>query len=193
MEINSIKIPKTQYDIYPLITQRWSPRSFDDKPISEEQLAELFEAASWAASAFNGQPWEYIYAFRGTEAFDQLWDLLKQGNQPWAKNASVLILSIANRDMGNGGINPWAEHDLGMANAQLLLQAKHRDIYGHMMAGFDRQKAIEILNLSEFQNPVCLIALGYLGAPEKLEEPYRSKEHAPRNRKMVEEFTRELR
>ncbi len=127
-------------------------------------MDELFEAARWAASANNEQPWQYVYAHRGTPAFEQLWNCLK----------------------------PWSTHDVGMANAQLMLQAAQRDIYGHMMAGFDASQTAELLELSEEQRPVCMIALGYLGEADQLEEPYKTRELTPRNRLSITEFTRQL-
>ena len=189
----NIKAPEVAYNIHPLIQKRWSPRSFSDQEIAPEQLNELFEAARWAASANNEQPWQYVYAFRGTPAFEQLWNCLKPGNQPWTKDAAVLIVSIERKTFAkNGNANPWSTHDVGMANAQLMLQAADRDIYGHMMAGFDAAQTAALLQLSEEQKPVCMIALGYLGEAEALEEPYKTRELAPRSRHSITEFTREL-
>ena len=189
----NIKAPTVAHDIHPLIQKRWSPRSFADEQIPTEQLNELFEAARWSASANNEQPWQYVYAHRGTPAFEQLWNCLKPGNQSWTKQAAVLIVSIERKTFAkNGNPNPWSTHDVGMANAQLMLQAAHRDIYGHMMAGFDAAKAAETLELSAEQRPVCMIALGYLGEAEQLEEPYKSRELSPRTRQSITEFTRAL-
>lgn len=188
-----IKKAKVDHDIHPLIQKRWSPRSFADKDISSAQMEELFEAARWSASANNEQPWEYVYALRDTAGFDQLWECLLPGNQPWAKDAAALVVAIKrNTFAATGKPNPWGLHDVGLANAQLLLQAAYRDIYGHMMAGFSAAKASEALSLSEDQTPVCMIALGYLGEAEALQEPYLGRELAERNRKPVTEFTRKI-
>ena len=185
------KTPKTEAEIHPLIAKRWSPRSFSNKPITKEQMNELFEAARWAASANNEQPWEYAYAFKDTDGFEKLWNCLMPGNQPWTKQASVLVVALKRNTFAkNGNPNPWAEHDLGLANAQLFIQATHRDIYGHMMAGFDKEKTKQTLALNEDVEPVCIFALGYLGEAESLEEPYLSRELAPRNRNSVEQFTK---
>ncbi len=186
----NIKEPQTNYDIHSLIQKRWSPRSFSDKTISEEQLFELFEAARWAASANNEQPWQYVYAFKNSTGFGQLWDCLLPGNRPWAKSAAVLMVAIQRKTFKkNGKLNPWASHDLGMANAQLLLQAAHRDIYGHMMAGFDKEKVNALLSLEKDSAPVCIMALGYLGSADRLVEPYKTRELSPRNRLSIQEFT----
>lgn len=187
------KAPETTHDLHPLIGKRWSPRAFSGESISDEQVQELLEAARWAASSNNEQPWEYVYALKGTEAFAALWETLLPGNQPWSSNASVLIAAVARNTFSrNGKPNPWATHDLGMANAQLILQAAHRDIYGHMMAGFDTGKLSKLLQLTEDQTPVALIALGYKAEAETLEEPFRSRELSPRVRKPLEEFARKL-
>lgn len=193
MQTLTVKQPDTTASLHPLIEKRWSPRAFTDEQIPREQLQELLEAARWAASSMNEQPWRYVYAYRGTEGFDQLWSALMAGNQPWAAKASVLLVSLAQTHfLSNGRPNAWAEHDLGMANAQLMLQAASRDLYGHMMGGFHADQVRELLQLEETIKPVCVIALGYRAEAESLEEPFRSRELAPRSRKPVAEFAREL-
>lgn len=188
-----IKAAKTEHQIEPLLLKRWSPRSFSEQAISVEQLHELFEAASWAASANNEQPWKYVYALKGTPAFEQLWETLKSGNQPWAKDAAALVVSLQrNTFQKNGNPNGKAMHDVGMANAQLVLQAAARDIYAHMMGGYEREPLKALLAEEETVEPVVVIALGYLGEAEALEEPYKSRELAPRTRIPVKEFTRAL-
>ena len=185
--------PDTLQALHPLILKRWSPRSFSDRPVSKDQMDELFEAARWAASSNNEQPWSYTYAFRGSPGFDSLWECLAPGNQPWTSSAAVLMVAMYRTQFQKSGkSNPWAAHDLGLANAQLILQAAHRDIYGHMMAGFDTEKVKSLLSLEDNIRPACLIALGYLGDPESLNEPYKSRELAPRSRHPIQEFTREL-
>jgi nitroreductase len=191
MKSLKIKMPKAKTDIHPLIQKRWSPLAFADKAITDEQMEELFEAASWAASAYNEQPWEYIYAHKGTEGFEKLWSCLAEGNQPWTKSASVLLAAIhRNTFKKNGKVNLWAAHDLGMANAQLLLQAVHRDIYGHLMAGFDKERLQQVLNLPEDSISVCMGALGYLGDVDSLADNYKTREQSPRNRNHVSTFTK---
>lgn len=182
MESLKIKISQANADIHPLIQKRWSPLAFAVKAITDEQLEELFEAASWAASAYNEQPWKYIYAHKGTEGFEKLWSCLAEGNQPWTKSASVLFAAIhRNTFKKNGKVNSWAAHDLGMANAQLLLQAVHRDIYGHLMAGFDKERLHQILNLPEDSSSVCMGTLGYLGDVDSLTDNYKIREQSPRS------------
>lgn len=187
------KSANTTADLHPLISNRWSPRSFSDQEITEEQLHELLEAARWAASSNNEQPWEFIYAFRGTDGFDNLLETLMPGNMKWAENAAVLVLSIARKTFArNGRQNLWSQHDLGMANAQMVLQAAHRNIYAHMMAGFDREAASTLLNLSEDQEALVMTAFGYADDPSKLDEALRERELAPRKRKPLEEIARQI-
>ena len=139
----------------------------------------------------NEQPWEYYYAHRGSDGFQKIWECLMPGNQPWAKNAAVLVVAVSrNTHAANGKHNVTALHDLGMANATLLLQARSLGIFGHPMGGFDPAKATALLQLDENRSPVCVFALGYLDDPEKLEEPFKTRELTPRSRKPVEEFAR---
>ena len=187
----TIKAPSLKTDVHPLIRKRWSPVVFSGRSIADEQMQELFEAASWAASAYNDQPWEYVYAHRGTDGFDQIWSCLNPGNQPWTQFAGVLFVSIQRNTLSrNGKPNHWASHDVGMANAQLLLQAVSRDIYGHLMAGFDQSKIKLTLGLGEERTPVCVGALGYLGDTDLQEAVYRSRDLQARDRRPVADFTR---
>ncbi|MEM6963517.1 MAG: nitroreductase family protein [Bacteroidota bacterium] len=193
IKIPDVKAATTKADLHPLILNRWSPRSFSNKTFTEEQINELFEAARWAASANNEQPWAYVYALRGSEGFEKLWNCLAGGNQPWTKQAAALVVAIKRNTFANNrNTNPWADHDLGMANAQLIAQATYRDIHGHFMAGFDKDKTKTLLALGEDQEPVCFIALGYLGAAEALEEPYLTREKTPRNRNPLNKFVKKL-
>jgi len=188
-----IKEAVTQFPVLDLIKKRWSARSYSPKAISSEDVKTILEAASWAASANNEQPWEYIYAHKGTAGFDTIWNCLMAGNQPWNKNAAVLIVALARKTVAaTGNPNTYAEHDLGMANAHLLLQASAMGIYSHPMAGIDKAKLIESLKLTENQQPVCVISLGYLDDAEKLEEPFKTRELTARSRKPVSEFAKEI-
>ncbi|MBL7817921.1 MAG: nitroreductase family protein [Saprospiraceae bacterium] len=193
IETKEIKAAKTQYGVASFITDRFSPRAFSDKEISAETMNTLFEAASWAASANNEQPWVYYFAHKNTEGFNRLFDCLMPGNRPWAKDAAVLVVSAARKTFAaNGNNNVAAAHDLGMANAQLLLQACAMDIYGHPIGGFDKQKTAEFLEMGENLQPLCMFALGYLGDAEQLEEPYKSRELSERTRKPLSEFVNAL-
>ncbi len=188
-----IKEATTNYPVIDLIRKRWSARSFSPQPVSDEQLNTMFEAASWAASSGNEQPWQYYFAHHGTPGFDALWECLDGGNKPWTKNASVLMVSVRrNTSEKTGKENPLSLHDTGMANAHLFLQAISMDIYCHPMAGYDRDKVKTAIGLTEQQEPTCMIAVGYLDAAEKLEEPFKTRELTPRSRKDIADFIYKL-
>lgn len=190
MNSNTVKIAETKYPVLDLIKNRWSARSFSDEPIDEKDLHTLVEAASWMFSANNEQPWRFIVATRGTIAFSQVMQSLAPGNLLWAKNAAAFIVSIASTVFEKEGhpANNWAEHDLGAANAALILQATSMNLYAHPMAGFNAAAIKESFGLTEYLKPVIVIALGYLDGAEKLEEPFKSREQAPRKRKPLAEL-----
>lgn len=192
--MNEIKVPKTHYPVHDLITKRWSARAFSDQQISPEELNTLFEAASWAASSVNEQPWKYLYAFKGSAAFEKMLGVMSEGNQPWAQQASIILMSIAKKQFDrNGAPNRHYLHDVGGANTVLLLQAVHQNIYGHMIGGFHMDKAIEAFDIdTEHWEIACFITLGYLDKPETLNEPYRTREQTARTRKPISEFTHNL-
>lgn len=193
MEVLEIKRLESEGDLHPLIEKRWSPRAFSSKQIPDEDLNEIFEAASWAASAMNEQPWQYIYATNGTPGFDKLWNCLNEGNQSWTKNAPVLFVALyRERYRKNGKPNRSALHDLGMANAQLMLQASANDVYGHFMGGFNGEKLKSVIDVEEGTVPFCMGVLGYLGDAEKLDEPYRTRERTKRTRNPLTEFVTKI-
>lgn len=184
-----IKEAVTQYPVHELIRKRWSARAFSSKSIEENTLFTLFEAATWAASANNEQPWRYIYARREDgKAFEKMANCLLPGNHIWARNAAVLIISLAKTTWGpENKTNIAAHHDVGLANATLLLQAVSQNIYGHMMGGFDRIKTRHEYNIPEGYDIMIMMALGYLDNPETLEEPFRTREMTPRTRRALGE------
>ncbi|MFN8416654.1 MAG: nitroreductase family protein [Cytophagaceae bacterium] len=185
-----IKIPTTKYPVIDLIKDRWSARSFSEKSISENDLKTLVEAASWAFSANNIQPWRYIVIRKeNNEVFQAVVNSLMPGNQPWAKNAAAFIICLSVKESEPGKTNAYAEHDLGAANALLLLQARHMDIYGHIMGGFVREALVDRLKIDSNYHPSTVMALGYLGAPDKLIEPFKTRELTPRSRKPIEEIS----
>ncbi|MDB5255939.1 MAG: nitroreductase [Chitinophagaceae bacterium] len=191
--MSNIKIANTFHPVIDLIKNRWSPRSFFQEEIEQNDLDTILEAASWAPSANNEQPWQYIYAHRGTAGYETLKSCLVPANAAWAKDASVLVAAIARKTFAlTDKENRTAMHDVGMANANLLLQALSLNIYGHLLGGFDIEKLTADLGLTTDQEPVCMIALGFLDVPEKLEEPLLTRETQARQRKALEEFTTQL-
>ena len=184
------KAAVTEYPVHELIRNRWSPRAFSDRPVEPAVLASLFEAARWAASSFNDQPWAYLVASRDDkENFAKMLGVLVEGNQKWAKDAPVLALSVARKHFHHTGKpNPVAVHDVGAANAQLTAEATSRGLLVHQMAGFSHEKARLAFGIPEGWDPVSAIAIGYPGDPQILPEDFRKSELAPRTRKPIREF-----
>jgi nitroreductase len=182
--------PQFSHDLHPLLQRRWSPRAFSAQPVAEEKLLTLLEAARWAASANNEQPWRFIYAAQEQgERYSKLFECLNERNQLWAKTAPALIMTLVRTHFEqNGQPNKWALHDLGLAVGNLTTQASALDLYVHNMAGFSIEKARELFNLPPDVEPVTMIAVGYLGDPEQLPEPFRQRELAQQQRKPLEEL-----
>ncbi len=184
-----IKTATTRLPVIELIKDRWSARAFSEQNITDKQLLTLVEAASWAPSSLNEQPWRYRYALRDTPGFETMWSCLLPGNQPWTKAAAALLICTAKKNFEkNGAPNRHALHDTGMANAFLMLQATQMGIYGHIMGGYDPVLLQETYQIPEGEAVICLIALGYLGNADQLEEPFKTRETTPRSRKAVEAF-----
>lgn len=187
------KTALTGYPVIDLIRKRWSPRSFTPDPVSEDDVKTVLEAASWSFSSGNLQPWFYLYAHRGTPGFDRILGCLSRGNQPWARHAAVLMVTLAKKERDPGKPNFWCRHDLGAANMLLALQATSMGFFAHPMGGFDASKVFETLDVDPaVYEPVACIALGYLGDPDQLEESQREKELAPRQRKNILEISRQV-
>ena len=174
-----------EHEVIEPIAKRWSPRAFADRPVEKEKLLSVLEAARWAASSYNEQPWRFIVATRDEpEAFEKLLSCLREGNQGWAKGAPVLLLGLVKKTFSNsGGDNRHARHDLGQAVAQLTLQAVALDLYVHQMAGILPDKAQEVFEVPDEFEVVSGIALGYVGDPETLPEDLQARERGERSRK----------
>ena len=191
--MSHIKQARTEYPVIDLIKKRWSPRAFADQAVSETDMHTILEAGSWAASSGNEQPWKYVYAMKGTPGFNTLWDCLMEGNQGWNRHAAVLMVAITRKKFArNGRDNVHAEHDLGMSNASMFLQGVSMGIYPHPMGGFFPDKVKTTLMLPEDEKPVCMIAWGYLGDPEILDEKNKQSETQPRSRKHFSEFSQKI-
>ncbi|MFO0357368.1 MAG: nitroreductase family protein [Sphingobacteriaceae bacterium] len=188
-----MKEAKTNYPVIDLIKNRWSPRSFAQKSISEEHMKTILEAGTWAFSANNSQPWHFIYAHNGSHGFTTLLNCLNPGNQLWAKNAGVLVAVLANKKFDNGSENKIAKHDVGAANATMSIQAISMDIYSHVMGGYDAAKAIELLKIdANEKEPIVFIAFGFKDEADKLEEPFKTRELTERTRKPIQEISTQL-
>jgi nitroreductase len=178
------------YPVMDLIRKRKSVRAFSTDPVEQEKINSLFEATRWAPSSTNEQPWVYIYGLRQqTDVWQKLFDTLTEGNKVWAKDAPLLILSLARKNFSRyPGPNVHALYDLGGANAFLSLQAVELGLQVRQMAGFDPQKAIELLKIPETYEVGVAMAVGYPGDPSVLPEHLKKRENAPRERFLQDVF-----
>lgn len=183
----------TKYPINDLIRNRWSPMLFANQPIAIEKLLSCFEAARWAQSSYNEQPWRFIYALADdAENFNKLAGLLNLGNS-WAEKAAVLILVMAKKNFShNHKSNYHAMYDTGAATSNLFLEAVHQGLVGHVMGGFDKEKALAIFNIpaEEFQ-AAAMMALGYPASQAELNKESQDfiiKELAERTRLDLEQI-----
>lgn len=173
--------------------ERWSPRSFSDREVSRQSLIQIFEAARWAASSSNEQPWRFIVGLRGSETHKKIRESLAGFNQQWAPAAPVLILGTAHSKFSrNGAENRFALYDLGAAASYLVLQAASMGLAAHQMGGFDQEKARELLGIPADYLIGAVIAVGYQDEPEKLaDQTLIERELAPRQRKPLSEIVYE--
>lgn len=182
---------KIDYDILDAIVQRWSPRSFSDNPVELDKLRSLFEAARWAASAFNEQPWRFIVATKDNPAaYDKALGCLVEANQEWAKAAPVLVLTaVGTRFKKNDKPNRVALHDLGQSAAHIGIQAANLGLAIHQMAGVDTDKVASTYGLPDGYQAQTAIAIGYPGDVDELPEQWmRDAETAGRSRLAFDDF-----
>ncbi len=184
------KPAETGHPIHELLARRWSPHAFAERAVEREKLLSLLEAARWAPSSYNEQPWAFLVATKdNAEEYERLLSCLVEGNQAWAKTAPVLMLSVAKLNFDRGGRpNPHAWHDVGLAAMSLVVQAMAHDLFVHQMAGIVPDKARELYRIPEGWAPVAGLALGYYGDAKSLPDRLRQRETAPRSRKPLESF-----
>jgi len=183
------KPAQTQFPIHELLKKRWSPRAFDERPVETDKLLSLFEAARWAPSSNNEQPWRFLIATKeSTTGHDRLFNCLVEGNQKWAHRAPVLLLSVAKLQFEDGSPNRHGFHDTGMAAEHLVVQATALGLVAHQMAGFRVDQARADCKIPEGYEPVAMIAVGYPGDPALLPDRLRGRETQPRVRKPLTEF-----
>jgi nitroreductase len=189
-EVKKLKHAETVEGVLPIIRERFSPRSFADRNVAQADLEKVFDAAQWAASSYNEQPWRYLVGTRGSETHKKIMEALTPFNRQWAGKAPVLILGVAKTTFShNDTPNAYAVYDLGAASSYLTLQAAALGLVTHQMAGFDRDAARKLLEIPEGYDFGSVIALGYQGEPAQLaNEQTLQQETSPRKRKKLGEF-----
>jgi len=180
------KRANTQVAIHDIIADRWSPRAFDaDKKVSEKALLAMLEAARWAPSCFNDQPWRYVVFDKSKD--ETVWRnalmVLAEKNQLWAKNAPLLILTVAaNNFSHNGNANRWSQYDTGAATLNLILQAETLGLVAHQMGGFDVEKAHIAFDVPKDYTLMSMVAVGYQGDENILSDDFKQAEGEDRSR-----------
>jgi len=186
----SAKLAKPDHPVQAVIAQRWSPYVFRDAPVEPSLLGSLFEAARWAPSSRNEQPWHYLVALREEpEAFEKLLSCLVEGNRAWAHAVPVLALGVVKRTFArNGKPNVTAAHDLGLASANLVLEATARGLSVHQMAGILPDRARSLYAIPEDCDALTALAIGYVGDPADRSDTYAERDRTPRTRKPLAAF-----
>lgn len=186
----SQKSASTDHPIHPLLAERWSPYAFDDRPVPAADLCSLFEAARWAPSSYNEQPWRYIVATKDDpEQFQRLLSCLLEGNQLWAKSVPVLALGVVSLKFAhNAKDNRAAVHDLGLAAGNLVLEAISRGLFVHQMIGILPEKAREVYAIPDGFEAWTGLAVGYKADPANLPGPLKERDLTPRQRKPLHQF-----
>jgi len=180
-----------EHPVHELIAKRWSPYSYADRAVADADLLSLLEAARWAPSSYNAQPWSYVAARRHSEAelFARVLSCLVEANQAWARHAAVLALGVVTlRFSHNDKPNAAARHDLGLAAGNLCAEATARGIAVHQMIGILPERARELFAIPEGAEAVTGLAIGYAGANDAVPENIAARDQSPRARKALREF-----
>jgi len=186
----SVKKATTDYPIHELLAQRWSPYCFDGRPVPQAALVSLFEAARWAPSSYNEQPWSFFVATKEEpDEFGRLLSCLVEANQAWAKAAPVLALGVVSRKFSrNNQDNRAAVHDLGLAAGSLVVEATAQGLSVHQMIGILPDKAREVYQIPGHSEAWTALAIGYKGDPARLPDALKERDRTPRQRKPLNQF-----
>lgn len=189
-EVHELKMAPSMEGVLPVFHHRWSPRSYIEREVSPAMLKKVFEAARWAPSSSNEQPWRYLLGAKGSETYDKIFATLVEGNQKWVRRVPVLMLSTTHTKFSKSGAeNRFAMHDLGAASACLVLEAAALGLAAHQMGGFNQDAARNALGIPPEYAIGSVIALGYQGEPADLaDERMIAQETSPRARKPLGEF-----
>lgn len=179
------------FPINPLILNRWSPRSMTGEELDDDTVMSLFEAARWAPSSYNNQPWRFVYAKRNTPNWAKLFDLLVEPNKVWAKDAALLVVVVSSKNFEyNGKFSITHQYDAGSAWENLALEASSRELVAHGMQGFDYERARADLDIPDSFDVMAMIAIGKRGPKENLPKELQDKEF-PNDRKTLKEIVME--
>ncbi len=189
-EVEKVKHAAATEEILPVVRGRWSPRSFSDRAVSSAHLRKVFEAARWAPSSYNEQPWRFVLGLRDTDTYQKIGSALGSFNQQWALKAPVLILGAAKKHFSHDNKpNGFHLFDLGAASAFITLQAAELGLATHQMAGYDKDVARKALQIPDEFDLGSVMALGYQGEPSSLtNEQMLKQEISPRTRKSLSEI-----
>jgi len=190
-DLDQNKVAETRFAIVDDIAQRWSPCSFRPVALTTEQVGSLFEAARWAASSFNDQPWRFLYAGRSENStgFSRILSTLMDRNPLWAQKAGMLaIVCASTRSARTGKPNPKAVYDTGQAVANLAIQATAMGLHVHQMGGFSADAARTVLDIPGDWEPIVAVAVGYRDVPENLVPEMQSRELSTRERLPLQEI-----
>jgi len=188
---NGRKARQPTFPINPLFLNRWSPRSMTGEEMDDDTIMSLFEAARWAPSSYNNQPWRFIYAKRNTPYWNRLFDLVAEPNKVWAKNAALIVVVVSNKYFDiNGKYSITHQYDAGAAWENLALEASIRELVAHGMQGFDYERARTDLGIPDSFDVMAMIAIGKRGPKENLPKNLQEKE-VPNGRKPLREIVME--
>ena len=190
VEAEHVKQALTTEEVLPVVRKRWSPRAFADREVSQADLKTIFEAARWAPSSNNEQPWRFIVGLRGSQTYQKIGSSLVEFNQAWALKAPVLILGVAKKHFSHGeSENGYHLYDLGAATGFITLQAAALGLVTHQMGGYDKNAARKALGIPDEFDLGSAMALGYQGEPSTLtNEKMLQQETLPRARKPLNEI-----
>ncbi len=183
------KPANNDYPINELSRERWSPRAFSNRPVETRHASSLLEAARWAPSANNEQPWRFIIGIKGDATWDKIYSTLIGWNQQWAERAPVLLMVVGKeQNSTNGKNNQFVAFDCGQAMAHISLEATNLGLFTHQMGGFSAEKALELFEIPEGYKPLAVMAIGYYGDSDALPQELKERETASRERKELKEL-----
>ena len=186
--MNMNKPTNNDYPILESLNRRWSPRAYSEKPVEKEKLQSILEAARWAPSARNEQPWRFIIGQKGDGTWEKIFESLVEWNQQWTKRAPVLVLNIGKKFYDFKHLpNDTYQYDTGQAVAMSVTEAVNQGLIGHQMGGFSPEKAIELFDIPEDYQPISVAAFGYYGDPELLPDDMKESEFEERKRRPLNE------